>query len=183
MNFIISGKNIEITEALRDKIQEKLGKLEKFFNDDTKVSATMSVQKNDQTIEVTIPHNKLVFKASETHLDMYTSIDKVVDTLEKQIIKNKTKLAKKIHGQKQIKPLLPYLETSDPSEETSDFNELKVIKSNKFAAKPMSIDEAAMQLYQLKEGFFMFRNASTSEVNVLYKRNDGNFGLIEPREN
>jgi putative sigma-54 modulation protein len=182
MKFIISGKNIEITEALRDKIQDKLGKLEKFFNDETKVSATMSVQKNDQTIEVTIPHNKLVYKAAETTHDMYTSIDKVVDTLEKQIIKNKTKTAKKIHAPKQRKTLLPYPQTEEALENKIEFSELKVIKSKKFAAKPMSVDEAALQLHKINEDFFMFRNASTSEVNVLYKRNDGNFGLIEPRE-
>jgi putative sigma-54 modulation protein len=182
MKFIISGKNLDVTEALKDKIHEKVGKLEKFFPLDTKVNATLMVRKNDQTIEVTIPHNKTLYKAVETNPDMYTSIDRVVDALERQILKNKTKTAKKIQDKRQKSPLLSNLDDIPPEQAVFNPQDLTVIKTKKFAAKPMSIEEAVLQLNHIHDDFFMFRNASTSEVNVLYKRNDGHFGLIEPTE-
>lgn len=182
MKFIISGKNIDVTEALKEKVQEKVSRLEKFFQEDTKVTATMSVQKNDQTIEVLIPHHKTIYKAVETHPDMYTSIDKVVDMLERQIIKDKTKNAKRIHELKTKSSVAILHEDTHEVDSVNNVEDRQVIRVNKFAKKPMSIDEAVMQLDRIHEDFFMFRNASTGDVNVLYKRNDGHYGLIEPNE-
>lgn len=180
MKFIISGKNIEVTDALRDKIEEKIGKLDKFFYPDTKVNAVMSVQKTDQTIEVTIPHNKSIFKAVESHEDMYHSIDKVVDTLERQIKKHKTRSTKKNHDNKIKTPSILFEEQNESVE--SEDNNPKIIRTKRYAVKPMALDEAAMQFQLTEDDFMMFTNANTEQINVLYKRHDGNFGLIEPEE-
>lgn len=180
MKFIISGKNIEVTDALRDKIEDKIGKLDKFFNPDTKVTAVMSVQKNDQTIEVTIPHNKAVFKAVESHEDMYHSIDKVVDALDRQIKKHKTKSTKKTHDNKVKMPSMLFAEQGETSDSEDD--NPKIIRTKRYAVKPMGLDEAQMQFKLIEDDFMMFTNANTEQINVLYKRHDGNFGLIEPEE-
>ncbi|NMB96388.1 MAG: ribosome-associated translation inhibitor RaiA [Clostridiaceae bacterium] len=190
MNFIVSGKNIDITEALRNRVVKKLGKLDKFFNPDTDVYVTMSVEKSRHIVEVTIPFNGVVLRAEEESDDMYASIDKVIDVLEGQIRRNKTRLKKKIYdgsiktGSVNGLPktgaikaeYFEQIENQDDEEE----REFKVVKSKKFAIKPMSVDEAILQMNLLGHEFFVFSNAETDDVNVVYKRKDGNYGLIEP---
>jgi len=181
MNFIVSGKNIEITEALRNRIEKKLGKLDKFFNPDTDVYVTMSVEKSRHIVEVTIPFNGVVLRAEEASDDMYTSIDKIIDVLEGQIRRNKTRLKKKIYNGSikdgAIKEeYFEHLESQEDEEE----HEFKVVRSKKFAIKPMSLDEAILQMNLLGHEFFVFSNAETGDANVVYKRKDGNYGLIEP---
>jgi putative sigma-54 modulation protein len=181
MNFIVSGKNIEITEALRNRIEKKLGKLDKFFNPDTDVYVTMSVEKNRHIVEVTIPFNGVVLRAEEASDDMYASIDKVIDVLERQIRRNKTRLKKKIYNGSIKKGAIKeeYFKQLESQEDVEE-HEFKVVKSKKFAIKPMSLDEAILQMNLLGHEFFVFSNAETGDVNVVYKRKDGNYGLIEP---
>lgn len=174
MNFIISGKNIDVTDALKDRVVKKLGKLGKFFYPETEVIATLSVQKNRQIIEVTIPFNGIILRAEEANDDMYTSIDKVVDVLERQIKKNKTRLSKKLH-ENAFKD-----EDGDPETEQEEEEEYKVVKSKKFAIKPMTVEEAILQMNLLGHEFFMFSNSETGQTNVVYRRKDGDYGLIEP---
>lgn len=174
MNFIISGKHIEVTDALREKVEHKLGRLEKFFNKGTEVHVTMSVQKNRHILEVTIPFHGIVLRAEETHEDMYENIDRVVDIIERQIKKNKTRLSRKMHSGPVI---FERLEQSDDVQEEHDFN---VVRSKKFAFKPMDVEEAILQMNLLGHEFFLFSNADTDKANVVYRRKDGNYGLIEP---
>lgn len=175
MKFIVSGKNIDVTEALREKAIQKVGKLEKFFHKDVEVHITMSVQKNRQIVEVTIPFNGITLRAEEENEDMYASIDRVVDRLEAQLIKNKTKLSKKIHHDSHgIKH--EHMEGVRHDEEEHEY----IIRSKKFAIKPMDVEEAVLQMNMLGHAFFMFLNSETSKVNVVYKRKDGNYGWIEP---
>jgi putative sigma-54 modulation protein len=172
MKFIITGKNIDLTNALRDTVEKKLGKLEKYFSPGVEAHVTLSVQKNRQIIEVTIPFNGIILRGEETTTDMYSSIDNVVDKLEKQIIRHKTKLDKRVHeGTLRLASII-----SDTEEE----DDWKVVRTKKFAIKPMDIDEAVLQMDLLGHSFFVFKNADTNEVNVVYKRKDGNYGLIEP---
>lgn len=175
MKFIISGKNIEVTEALKDKITKKIGKLDKFFNPNTEVHATLSVEKTRQMIEVTITSNGIVLRGEESNEDMYTSIDKVVDKLEKQIRRNKTRLEKQLRE--------GAFRSEDVEYDTSvdEEREFKVVRSKKFAIKPMDVEEAILQMNLLGHEFYMFSNADTKEVNVVYRRRDGNYGLIEPK--
>jgi putative sigma-54 modulation protein len=178
MKFIISGKNIEVTEALKEKVTRKIGKLEKFFNPNTEVHATLSVQKKRQIIEVTIASNGIVLRAEESNEDMYASIDKVVDILERQIRRNKTRLEKKLReGAFRQENVQVDANADDNVDEEHEF---KVVRSKKFAIKPMTLEEAILQMNLLGHAFYMFSNAETKEVNVVYKRKNGDYGLIEP---
>lgn len=176
MKIIISGKNIEITEALRERAMQKISKLEKFFNAETEAKVTMSVEKNRHIVEVTIPFNGVVLRAEKSNGDMYASLDKVVDILMGQVRKNKTKLSKNMH-ETFLKGDPLFFSNGDDF----DDDEYKIVRSKKFAIKPMVVDEAILQMNLLGHEFFMFSNSETREVNVVYRRKDGNYGLIEPK--
>ncbi len=176
MKYIISGKNVEITSALRERATVKISKLEKFFTKDTEVHIMMNVQKSRHTVEVTIPFNGYVLRAEETEGDMYASIDKVVDILLNQIKKYRTKLAKRVHNNT-LK--LENIQFSNDEDEDED-EDFKIIRSKKFEAKPMDAEEAILQMNLRGYDFFAFLNPDTKNVNVVYKRHDGNYGLIEP---
>ncbi|MEW9094429.1 MAG: ribosome-associated translation inhibitor RaiA [Clostridiaceae bacterium] len=173
MKIIVNGKNIEITNALRNVVEKKLDKLDKYFSPNVEAHATLSVQKNRQIIEVTIPFNGVILRGEEATEDMYASIDLVVDKLERQIRKQKTKLQKRLYGDS-----LRF--QSIPDEEDKDTHEPKIVKTKKFAVKPMSDEEALLQMELLGHNFFVYESADTGDVNVIYKRKDGNYGLIEP---
>ena len=173
MQYIISGKNIDITEGLRAAVQEKLGKLGRYFNDSTEVHVTMSVEKERQKIEVTIPVKGSVIRAEEVSDDMYVSIDLVEEIIERQLRKYKNKLV----DQKQT---AASLSKAFVDEEIEDDEEIKIIRSKRFAMKPMDPEEACIQMDLLGHNFYVFRNAITEEVNVVYKRKGNTFGLIEP---
>lgn len=172
MNYMITGRNLPLTDALKDIVQKKMGKLEKYFNPETEIHVTLSVQKNIHTIEVTIPANGRILRGEVSTEDMYLAIDSVIEKIERQIIKHKTKLEKKNHGETLRFSNIPDYGESD--------NESKIVKTKRFAIKPMDAEEAVLQMDLLGHSFFVFRDASTDEVNVVYKRRDGNYGLIEP---
>lgn len=176
MRITISGKNVEITDALRQQIIKKVSKLERYFDENTEAQITLSVEKNRHIMEVTIPFNGVVLRAEEYTDDMYKTLDSVLDKLEKQIHKYRTKLDKRMKSGafKYDKPLF-----SDKFEEESEPSP-KVVKTKRFAVKPMGVEEAILQMELLGHNFFVFTNADSDEVNVVYKRKDGNYGLIEP---
>lgn len=175
MKFIISGKNLEVTEALKERINKKLGKLDKFFSPQTEAHVTMSVQRSRHILEVTIPSSGITLRAEVASDDMYTCIDKAEDILERQIRKNKTRLEKKLHAG----AFEPEFFSSDIAVEEE--KEFRVVRTKRFAIKPMPVEEAILQMNLLGHEFFMFSNADTNEVNVVYRRKDGDYGLIEPK--
>ncbi|KGG81214.1 hypothetical protein Y919_01520 [Caloranaerobacter azorensis H53214] len=174
MKIIVSGKNMEVTNALRDIVEKKMEKLDKYFHKDVEAHVTMNVEKNRQIIEVTIPFEGGIIRAEEANGDMYTSIDKVIDVLERQIRKHKTRLQKRNRSGGTIR-----FENIIPLEENEN-EEPKIVRTKRFAIKPMDAEEAVLQMELLGHNFFVFRNAITDDVNVVYKRKDGNYGLIEP---
>lgn len=177
MKINITGKNMEITDALRDVTYKKLGKLDKYFQSDVEANVTYSVERNRKIIEVTINLPGTILRAEESSDDMYTSIDKAVDILERQIRKYKTKLQKRYQNGETIR-----FENIQPlPQENQEVNKPKIVKTKRFAMKPMNTEEAILQMELLRHAFFMFMNAETDEVNVVYKRKDGNYGLIEPQ--
>jgi len=176
MKFIITGRKIDVTDGLRNRVHKKLGKLEKFFDEDTEVHVTLTVEKERHIVEVTIPFNGMILRAEEISQDMYNAIDRIVDTLERQIRKNKTRLEKKLRENAFVETVNTDSEPMNVEEE----KEFKVVKTKRFAVKPMHIEEAILQMNLLGHQFFVFSNAETDEVNVVYKRKDGNYGLIEP---
>jgi putative sigma-54 modulation protein len=173
MNITVYGKNIILTEALKDVATKKISRLDKFFHNDVEAKVVLSVERKKQKVEVTIPFNGRILRVEEASDDMYSSIDDSVEALEKQIRKYKTKLEDRKYNSESIK--FENIEPLDDSEE-----EFKVVKTKRFAIKPMSIEEAVLQMDLLKHDFFVFLNADTEEVNVVYKRKDANYGLIEP---
>lgn len=174
MRVTVNGKNVEITEALRGSVDAKLSKLDKFFNKDTEAKVTLSVEKNRQIIEVTIPINGSLLRAEETTEDMYASIDGVIDKLTRQLRKHKTKLENRNSKYETIR----FENITSPTEEESF--EPAIVRTKRFAMKPMSSEEAVLQMELIGHSFFVYSNSETDEVNVVYKRKDGNYGLIEP---
>lgn len=176
MRYIISGTNIEITNALQQKVMDKLSKLEKFFVAETEAQVTLSVEKLRHIIEVTIPFQGTILRAEVDDKDMYAAIDEVVDVLEKQLLKFKNRLKDRHRSNSPFKQdFINYIEDKKEDEE-----EIFIEKTKRFAIKPMDVEEAAMQMDLLGHDFFVFRNAETEEVNVVYKRKNGTYGLIEP---
>lgn len=173
MKFIISGKNIEVTPGLKDAIEQKLGKLERYFTPETEITVTLSVEKERQKIEVTIPVKGSIIRSEQTSSDMYVSIDLVEEIIERQIKKYKTKLVDK--KQSALSFSEAFLQEEAEHEEA-----IKIVKTKRFAMKPMDPEEACIQMELLGHNFFMFLNADTDEVNVVYKRKANSYGLIEP---
>ena len=174
MNLVISGKNLDITEGLRSAIEEKIGKLERYFTDTTEVHVTLSTEKNRQKIEITIPMKGSIIRAEEVSSDMYVSIDLVEEVIERQLRKYKNKLvAKNQEGNNFSKTLFE-------TEESIEDGEVKIVRTKRFGIKPMYPEDACVQMELLGHNFFVFFNAENEEVNVVYKRKDGSFGLIEP---
>jgi putative sigma-54 modulation protein len=174
MKVNVIGKNIEITEALKNIIEKKVSKLDKYFNPDVEAQATLGVQKNRHTIEITIPFNGVVLRAEEQNEDMYIAIDIVADKLERQLRKHKTKLEKRNHVAS-----LKFKGTQQLNNVEED-TEPEIVKTKKFAIKPMSAEEAVLQMELVGHSFFVYMRDDSSEVNVVYKRKDGDYGLIEP---
>lgn len=173
MNYIISGKNIEVTEGLKSAVYEKLGKLDKYFTDETEVQVTFSVEKERQKIEVTIPVKGTVIRAEQVSDDMYVSIDLVEEVIERQVNRYKKKLVDQQQN-------AAFFQKDFMDDEDMDDEEIRIIRSKRFAVKPMDAEEACIQMELLGHNFFVFRNAETDEVNVVYKRKGNTYGLIEP---
>jgi ribosomal subunit interface protein len=176
MRYTITGRNIEITDGLKKAVEEKLHKLGKYFTEDTEAKITLSVQKEAHKIEVTIPTKQGLIRAEEVSEDMYVSIDKVEDIIERQIKKFKNKLVDRKRSGVSFSELFINEEDSDVEEE----DEIKIVKTKRFSIKPMDPEEACLQMELLAHDFYVFRNAISDEICVVYKRKDGKYGIIEP---
>ena len=174
MRFIISGKNIDVTPSLRATIEQKLGKLERYFTPTTEIIVTLSVERERQKIEVTIPMKGTIIRSEQVSDDMYVSIDLVEEVIERQLLKYKKKIIDKHQEGGDLQP-----DFMDLTEEMDD-DEIKIIRTKRFGIKPMFPEDACVQMELLGHNFFVFMNAETDEVNVVYKRKDGAYGLIEP---
>ena len=173
MKFTIVGKNIEVTEGLRSAVEDKIGKLEKYFTPDTEVNVTLSVEKDRQKIEVTIPVKGNIIRSEQVSSDMYVSIDLVEEIIERQLKKYKTKLVDKHQNESFFKQ--EYIE-----KDFMDDEEVKIIRTKRFDIKPMYPEDACVQMELLGHNFYVFCNAETEQVNVVYKRKGNTYGLIEP---
>ena len=173
MNFIISGKNLTVTDGLKTAVEDKLGKLERYFTPDTEIIVTLSVEKNRQKIEVTIPVKGNIIRSEQVSNDMYVSIDLVEEVIERQLRKYKTKIVDKEQGGSHFQKA--FLE-----KEYEEDDEVKIVRTKKFDIKPMYPEDACVQMELLGHNFFVFCNAETDQVNVVYKRKGNTYGLIEP---
>ena len=174
MKLGIRGKNIEVTAALRDYVEKRLSKLTRYFDDELDAQAVLSVVKDKSTVELTCFVNKIVLRGVETNADMYAAIDLVIDKLVRQIHKHKTRLAKRFKKQGAFHPEAGLPEK--PVEEET----LEVVRHKHFAVQPMDVEEAILQMNLVGHDFYMFFNAETEIMNVVYRRHNGSYGLIEP---
>ena len=174
MRMNITAKKMQISQAFTDYVEEKLAlKLDRFFTDDAECKITLTEQKNMITAEVTVKTANLIFRAEQKATDKTDAFDAAIDRIIRQIRKNKTKVEKQLHNT--IKDNF-----DDIVEEQVDF---EVVKRKKFLLKPMNVDEAILQMNMVGHSFFMFKNDENGEVNVVYKRDDGNYAVLEPSEN
>ena len=178
MIITISGKNIEVSDYLEELINKKVNKLDKYFPEDTQAHVTPSVERNRHIVEVTIPYAGGLIRGEETSGDMYASVDNVLSKLEKQIVRHRTKLEKSLRAGAFRAPEPVYADAF--TQDDLDEEAAKVVKVKRFDIKPMTVDEAMLQLEMLGHSFYMFTNGDTNQINVIYKRKDGNYGLIEP---
>lgn len=173
MKFIIVGKNIEVTPGLRSAVEDKIGKLEKYFNPEAEAHVTLSVEKDRQKIEVTIPVKGNIIRSEQVSNDMYVSIDLVEEIIERQLKRYKNKLV----DQKQS---AGFFKQEFIEKEYMDEEEIQIIRTKKFDIKPMYPEDACIQMELLGHNFFVFCNAETDQINVVYKRKGNTYGLIEP---
>lgn len=179
MNYTIRGQRFEVTDALRDYAEKKLSRLEKYFDPSitSEVNVTLSVTKGQHTVEVTIPISGMFLRAEERSEDMYASIDLVIDKLERQIRKHKTKLNRKLRQASGNKVI--FQDTQSAVSVLDEEEDFELVRTKRFTFKPMDVEEAILQMNMLGHTFFVFSNSDTKTVNVVYKRSDGKYGLIE----
>ncbi len=173
----IKGKNLEITPALREYVDKRVGKVTKYFSNIKDINAVLKVEKNRHIVELTVNAGSVLLRAEEGTADMYEAIDLVVEKIEKQIAKHKTKLSKRFRESSQFKDEL----LSGFKSEDADSEEFKIVRNKKFMVKPMSVEEAIMQMNLLNHSFFVYLDEADNKINIVYKRQGGDYGLIEPQ--
>ena len=173
MKFVIVGRNLEVTPGLKSAVEEKIGKLAKYFNTDAEVHVTLSVEKERQKIEVTIPVKGNIIRSEQVSNDMYVSIDLVEEVIERQLKKYKNKIVDQQQAAGNFQQ--EFIE-----KEVEDDEEIKIIRTKRFGMKPMYPEDACVQMELLGHDFFVFINAETESVSVVYRRKGNTYGLIEP---
>jgi len=176
MKLLVRGKNIEVTDSLKNYAEKKLSKIDKYFTIEPEAQVTMTVERGIHKVEVTAGINGLILRAEEATEDMYASIDQVVDKLERQLRKYKTRINRKARQTGGLK--IKGDKIADEEEDIEDT--LEIVKIKRFMIKPMDVDEAVLQMNLLGHDFYVFVNSENDEVNVVYRRKDGKYGLIEP---
>lgn len=177
MKILIRGEKIEVTQAIEDYVKEKINRLNKYIGDSENIKATVlvNVKGHNQKVEVTIPLKNVILRAEETRDDLYAAIDVVVDKLERQIRKNKTKLQSKKMNKLSKDLLIDAIVAIDEDKEDG----FKIVKRKKVEVKPMSEEEAVLQMELLEHQFYIFKDSETNNIAVVYKRKEGNYGIIE----
>ena len=174
MNIIIFGKNIEVKEGIKNQVNDKLKKIEKYLDDDTRVDVTLSETKNIKKVEVTIPVRGHIIRAEEEDMDLFAAIDMAQETIMRQLIRYKDKLIDRKRTAREV------FEDDYIEEYAYDDESVEIVRSKRFGIKPMDAEEACEQMNMLGHSFFVFLNADTNEGNVVYKRKGETYGLIEP---
>lgn len=181
MRVVVKGKNLEVTPALRSYAEKKCAKFKKFLSAEQNVlvEVMMQIERGQHIAEITVDLTGLIIRGVGKTNDMYASIDEALERIERQFTKFKTKIQKKIQSPR-LGELAGGEVESEVAQQLQDNNEIRIVRTKRFAFKPMSVEEAVMQMELLGHDFFVFSNASTDEVNVVYKRKNGDYGLIEP---
>lgn len=183
MQIIFSGKHMDVTPAMKDYAESKLLKLSRFFDHVQEVYVYESIQRNQHIIEVTLKADGTIIRAEERSPDMYTSIDLVTDKLERQLSRYKDRFVTRTRDSLEgLKPneMSSLVGEGVPAGEDEEAGLASIVRTKRFAVKPMDPEEAAMEMELIGHDFYVFRNSESNEINVIYRRRDGNYGLIEP---
>ncbi len=175
MKYNIIGRKVNLRDNFKERVYKKLGKFEKIYSEDAEAAVTVTVEKNRQTVEVTIRDNGMTYRAESTALEMNDALDAVVDILGGQIRKNKTKLAKKLRAES-----IEQYFAEEPDTEEMVEDEYTVVRTKSFTVKPLSVEEAILQMNMIGHEFFMFLNSANDRLSVVYKRKNNTYGLLEP---
>lgn len=176
MKITYTARKVNLRDNFKERVEKKLKKFEKIFSDDAVVNVVVTLNKNNQTVEITIKDNSMIYRAEKTQLEMNDALDKCIDVLGRQLRKNKAKLSKKLKSGS-IDDLF------EAPVETVDEEEYKLVRTKQIPLKPVTVDEAILQMNMIGHKFYMFTNVDTNEVNVVYTRDDGAYGLLEPSFN
>lgn len=176
MKINIIGRKIMVTDKIKEYADKKLGKLDKFFKEEPEARVVIGTIKDNEYVEASIFASGMIYRAEVTDVDVITALDKIVDVIERQIRKNKTRLEKKIKHEAVSDDILI---SGDNYTDGEDVSEFKIVKKKRFAVKPMTAEEAVLQMNLLGHNFFVFKNPETDQMNVVYKRKDGNYAIIE----
>ena len=173
MKITYTARKVNLRDNFKERVEKKLKKFEKIFSDDATVNVVVTLNKNNQTVELTIKDNSMVYRAEKTQLEMNDALDKCIDVLGRQLRKNKSKLEKKLRAGS-IDDLFEADVVKDDEEE------FKLLRTKQIPIKPVSVDEAILQMNMVGHKFYMFTNAQSGQINVVYLRDDGAYGLLEP---
>ena len=176
MKITITGRKVMLRDNFKERVEKKLSKFNRIFDEDAEANVTVTLEKDRQTVEVTIKQHGMVYRAESTTHEMNESLDKVIDILGRQIRKNKSRLAKKLRSGL----IEEYIAIGHEEPEEEDESEYKVVRSKQFPVKPLDVEEAILQMNMVGHQFYMFRNFETGEINVVYRRKNGTYGLLEP---
>jgi len=176
MRITITGKKVNLRDNFKELATKKLSRFDRIFDDDAQANVMVTLEKNRQTVEITIKTNSMIYRAEATDFEMNDALDQVVSVLGRQIRKNKTRLEKEIHSAALDQYVQDYLDSPEDEDGDADY---KIVRTKRFFVKPMNADEAILQMNLLGHQFFMFRDEASGEINVVYKRKDGNYGLLE----
>ena len=176
MKTTITGRKVNLRDNFKELTEKKLSRFDRIFDEDAEANVVVTIERNRQTVEITIKSRGMIYRSEATDYEMNDALDQVVSSLGRQIRKNKNRLDKEIHSTALDQYVQDYLHSTE--DEISD--EYKIVRTKHFFIKPVSVEEAILQMNMLGHQFFMFRDESSGEINVVYKRKDGNYGLLEP---
>ena len=182
MKINITGRKVNLRDSFKERVYKKLSKFDKFFGDDADANVTVSLEKNRQTVEITVRSRNYIYRAEATSPEMDEALDIAIDHLSGQIRKNKTKISKRLKDGTTEIPAVDFTELEADAPEVEEEREFQIVRTKKHPVKAMNIDDAILEMNMLGHEFYMFRNDFTNAVNVVYRRKDGNYGLIEPEE-
>ena len=178
MKTVITGRKVNLRDNFKDLAEKKLSKFDKLFDGNASAEVTVTVEKNRQTVETTIRHEGHFYRAESTMLEMNEALDKVVEALAKQFRKHKAKLAKRLRKDS----LESYLPAYEGAADESAEEKYEIVKVKNFPVKPLDVEEAILQMNMIGHQFYMFRNQNNGEINVVYRRKNGDYGLLTPDE-
>ena len=177
MKITYTARKVTLRDNFKERVEKKLAKFNKIFSDDAEAAVVVTLEKNRQTVEITIRDNRMVYRAESTQPEMNDALDRVVDILTRQIRKNKTRLEKRIKTGGSLDDLTADLPPQDLEEPEDEY---RVVRKKQVLIKPITVDEAILEMNMVSHDFFMFINADTDEVSIVYKRANGDYGLLEP---